>query len=148
MTPDQQQEPAMEPIISSTTARIAVALFLGLFTLAVALLLWSELHPSPDGANWVDRTLETIDQFSMFTAILLVLYLVFAARLYVKRTEEYLELTYLRGVSRGRQQAADQINEGRYQLWVAWMEWKEKAEAARRKGRPEPNPPPKPVPGS
>ena len=144
MTPDQQQE----PILSTTTVRITVALFLGLFTLAVALLLWSEVHPSPDGANWVDRTLETIDQFSMFTAILLVLYLVFAARLYVKRTEEYLELAYLRGVSRGRQQAADQINEDRYQLWMKWMEWKEQAEAALRDGHPEPKPPPRPVPGS
>ena len=28
MTPDQQQEPMMEPILSSTTVRITVALFL------------------------------------------------------------------------------------------------------------------------
>ena len=86
------------------------------------------------------------DRFSMITAILLVLYLVFAARLYVKRTEEYLELAYLRGASGGRRQAADQSNEGRYQLWVAWMEWKEEAEAARREGQREPNPPPRPGP--
>ena len=72
----------MEPIISSTTAHITVALFLGLFTLAVALLLWSELHPSPDGANWINHVLVAIDQFSKVTATLLILYLVFASRAY------------------------------------------------------------------
>ncbi len=142
MTLNQQPEPLMEPILSHSTVRITVGLFLSLLTLGVALLLWSEIHPFPEGA----QILTAIDQFSMITAILLVLYIVFASRLYRKRAEALLELCYLRGASQGRRQAAEQLDQDRYNQWVAWMEWKEEAEAALREDRPEPNPPPRPGP--
>ena len=112
----------------------------------MALLLWREIHPFPEGANWVHRALAAIDQFSMITAVLLVLYLTFASRLHGKRAEALLELCYLRGVSRGRRQEAERLDQDRYKLWVAWMDWKELAEAARGEGRPEHNPPPRPGP--
>ena len=68
-------EPGSEPIISDGTARFTVALFLALFTLGVALLIWRGLSTVPDGDHWIDQFMGALHTFSTFAAILLILYL-------------------------------------------------------------------------
>ncbi len=127
-------EPGSEPIISDGTARFTVALFLALFTLGVALLIWRGLSTVPDGDHWIDQFMGALHTFSTFAAILLILYLVIAAKVYGKRLEGEFGLRYQQGLAEGRKQDACEV-------WRLWTEWKELAEAARREGRQEPDPP-------
>ena len=144
MKPDIPQGP--DPIISRGTARFAIVLFLAFFTLGMVLLTWREFHTVPGEPHWIDPVLAVLQTGSPFSAMLVVLYVLFAARFYSRRVEEFSGLRYRQGLEDGRTQAAEQLNQDKYQLWVEWMEWKEAAEAARVEGRPAPEPPPRPLP--
>ena len=136
---------APDPIISRSTARFAIVLFLTLFTLGMVLFTWREFSAVPGEDHWIDPVLAVLQTGSPFSAMLVVLYVLFAARPYSRRAEEFSGLRYRQGLEDGRTQAAEQLNQDKYQLWVEWMEWKEAAEAARVEGRPEPEPPPRPA---
>ena len=127
-------EPGPEPIISDGAARFTVVLFLALFTLGAALLIWRGLSTVPDGDHWIDQFMGALHAFSTFAAMLVVLYLVIAARVFTDRLEGQLGLRYQQGLAEGRKQDACEV-------WRLWAKWKELAEAARREGRPEPDPP-------
>ena len=131
-----------DPIISRGTARFAIFLFLALFTLGMTLFTWREFHSVPGEPHWIDPVLAVLQTGSPFSAMLVVLYVLFAARFYSRRAQEYSCLRYRQGLEDGRTQAAEQLNQDRYQLWVEWME---AAEVARVEGRPEPEPPPRPA---
>ena len=47
-------EPEVEPIISDAAARFTVVLFLALFTIGAALLIWRGLSSVPEGFHWID----------------------------------------------------------------------------------------------
>ena len=142
-------EPEVEPIISDAAARFTVVLFLALFTIGAALLIWRGLSSVPEGFHWIDPVMGAIKTFSIFAAMLLVLYLVFGAKAFSERTVEQLRLRYQHGLAEGWKQAAQRFGQESHNVWKAWTEWKELAEAARMDGRPEPEPPPRPGnPGS
>ena len=139
-----KHEPEVEPIISDAAARFTMVLFLALFTIGAALLIWRGLSSVPEGFHWIDPVMGAIKTFSTFAAMLLVLYLVFAARVYAERQEKQLRLRFQHGLAEGRRQAAQRFGQEAPDVWKAWTEWKELAEAARMKGRPEPEPPTRP----
>ena len=140
MKPDKP-EPGPEPIISDGTTRFTVAPFLALFALGVALLIWRALTSAPEGNHWIDQFMGALRTFSTFGTILLVLYLVIAARVFTERLEGQLGLRYRQGLAEGRRQAAQRFKRDAGEVWRDWSDWKELAEAARREGRPEPEPP-------
>ena len=140
-----KHESKVEPIISDATARFTIILFLALFTIGVALLVWRGFSAVPEGAHWIDHAMGAIRNFSTFAAMLLVLYLVFAAKAFGKRLEDELGLRYQQVISEGRRQAVEGFPPGAGDVWEDWAEWKELAETARREGRPEPQPPPRPL---
>ena len=144
-----KHEPEVEPIISDAAARFTMVLFLALFTIGVALFIWRGLSSIPEGDHWIDQVMGAIRAFSTFAAMLLILYVVFAARVYTERTEDQLRLRYQHGLAEGWEQAAQRSGQEATNVWKAWTEWKELAEAARMEGRPEPEPPTRPgIPGS
>ena len=143
MKPDKP-EPGPEPIISAGTARFTVALFLAVFTLGAALLIWRGLSSVPEADHWIDQFMGALHAFSTFAAMLVVLYLVIAARVFTDRLEGQLGLRYQQGLAEGRRQVAQQFKLDACEVWRDWSDWKELAEAARREGRPEPEPPPRP----
>ena len=144
-----KHEPEAEPIISDTAARFTMALFLAVSTIGAALFIWGGLSPIPEGDHWIDQVMGAIRAFSTFAAMLLILYLVFAAKVFSERTEEQLRLRYQHGLVEGWKRAAQRINQEANDVWKTWTEWKELAEAARMEGRPEPEPPTRPGrPGS
>ena len=111
-----------------------MVLFLALFTLGAALLIWRGLSSVPEADHWIDQFMGALHAFSTFAAMLVVLYLVIAARVFTDRLEGQLGLRYQQGLAEGRKQDACEV-------WRLWAKWKELAEAARREGRPEPDPP-------
>ena len=144
-----KHEPEVETIISDAAARFTVVLFLALFTIGAALLIWRGLSPVPEGDHWIDQVMGAIRAFSTFAAMLLILYLVFAAKVFSERTEEQLRLRYQHGLVEGWKRAVQRFGQEATDVWKSWTEWKELAEAARMEGWPEPEPPPKPgSPGS
>ena len=144
-----KHEPEVEPIISDAAARFTMVLFLALFTIGAALFIWRGLSPIPEGDHWIDQAIGAIRAFSTFAAMLLILYLVFAARVFSERREGQLRLRFQQGLAEGRQQVAQRFGQEATDVWKAWTEWKELAEAARMDGRPEPEPPTRPgSPGS
>ena len=148
MKPDKP-EPGSDPIIGDGAARFTVVLFLALFTLGAALLIWRGLSSVPEGDHRIDQVMGALHTFSTFAAILLVLYLVIAARVFSERVEGQLGLRYQQGLAEGRRQAAQRFPQDACEVWRDWSDWKELVEAARREGRPEPEPPPRPGnPGS
>ena len=84
MKPDKP-EPGSDPIIGDGAARFTVVLFLALFTLGVALLIWRGLSSVPEGDHRIDQVMGALHAFSTFAVILLVLYLVIAARVVSER---------------------------------------------------------------
>ena len=140
----EKHEPEVEPIISAAAARFTMVLFLALFTIGAALFIWRGLSLIPEGDHWTDPVMGAIKTFSTFAAMLLILYLVFAARVYAERQEEQLRLRYQHGLAEGWEQAVQRFGQEAADVWKAWTEWKELAEAARMEGRPEPGPPPSP----
>ena len=144
-----KHEPEVETVISDATVRFTMAVFLALFALGAALLIWRGLSSVPEGAHWIDQAIGAIRAFSTFAAMLLILYLVFAAKVFSERTEEQLRLRYQHGLVEGWKRAVRRFGEEATDVWKSWTEWKELAEAARMEGRPEPEPPTKPgSPGS
>ena len=143
MKPDKP-EPGPDPIISDGTARFTIILFLALFTIGLALLVWRGFSAVPEGAHWIDHSMGAIRNFSTFAAMLLILYLVFAAKAYGRRLEDELGLRYQQEIAKGSRQAAEGFPPDTGDVWQDWAEWKELAETARREGRPEPQPPPRP----
>ncbi len=143
MKPDKP-EPGPEPIISDGAARFTVVLFLALFTLGAALLIWRGLSTVPDGDHWIDQFMGALHAFSTFAAMLVVLYLVIAARVFTDRLEGQLGFRYQQGLAEGRRQVAQQFKRDACEVWMDWSDWKQSAEAARLEGRPEPEPPPRP----
>ena len=144
-----KHEPEAETIISDAAARFTVVLFLALFTIGAALLIWRGLSPVPEGDHWIDQVMGAIRAFSTFAAMLLILYLVFAARVYAERQVEQLRHRFQQGLAEGWEQVAQRFGQEATDVWKSWTEWKELAEAARMEGWPEPEPPPKPgSPGS
>ena len=106
MKPDKP-EPGPEPIISAGTARFTVALFLALFALGVALLIWRALTYVPEGHHWIDQFMGALRTFSTFGAILLVLYLVIAAMVFMPSSwRSLLRLRFQQGLTEGWKQAA------------------------------------------
>ena len=67
MKPDKP-EPGSDPIISDGVARFTVALFLALFTLGVALLIWRGLSSVPEGDHRIDQVMGALHTFSTFAA--------------------------------------------------------------------------------
>ena len=144
-----KHEPEVEPIISDAAARFTAVLFLALFTIGAALLIWRGLSSVPEGGHWIDQVMGAIRAFSTFAAMLLILYLVFAARVYAERQVEQSRLRYQHGLAEGWKQAVQGSGQEATDVWKAWTEWKELAEAAHVEGRPEPESPPGPgSPGS
>ncbi len=82
-----------------------------------------------------------IRAISALSAVLIVLYGIFAAKVYGNWAEHQFRLYYEQGMAEGRQQAAERFGMDDYNGWRDWTEWKEWAEAARREGRPGPEPP-------
>ena len=144
MKPDMQPASELKPIINSATARFTVVLFLAFFTLGVALLIWKGLSAVPEGTHWIDPVIGALRTYTTLAAMLLVPYLVFAARVYSRRAEEQSELLYRQGLEEGRRQAAERFPQDAREVWRDWSGWKQLAEAARLEGRPEPEPPPRP----
>ena len=140
MEPDKS-EPGPEPIISAGTARFTVALFLALFTLGAALLIWRGLSTVPDGDHRIDQFMGALHTFSTFAAMLVVLYLVIAARVFTDRLEGQFGLRYQQGSSEVGRQAAQRFKQDACEVWRLWTEWKELADAAHKQGKPEPEPP-------
>ena len=122
-----KHEPEAEPIISDGTARFTVVLFLALFTLGVALLIWRGLRSVPEGDHRIDQVMGALHTFSTFAAILLVLYLVIAARIYAERQEELLRLRFQQGLTEGWKQAARRFGQDAPETWQSWTEWKKLA---------------------
>ena len=139
-----KHEPESEPIIGDGTARFTMVLFLTLFTIGAALLIWRGLSTVPEGDHWIDQVMGAIRAFSTFAIMLLILYLVFAAKVFSEETKEQLRLRYQHGLAEGWKQAAQRFGQETTEVWKAWTEWKELAEAARMEGRPEPEPPTSP----
>ena len=144
MKPERQPRP--DPIISRGTARFAIVLFLTLFTLGMVLFTCREFSAVPGEDHWIDPVLAVLQTGSPFSAMLVVLYVVFAARLYSRRAEEFSGLRYRQGMEDGRTQAAEQFGRDAYDMWKSWTEWREQVEAARVEGRPDPDPEPPPPP--
>ena len=119
MEPDKP-EPGPEPIISAGTARFTVALFLALLTLGAALLIWRGLSTVPDGDHRIDQVMGALHTFSTFAAMLLVLYLVIAARVFTDRLEGQFGLRYQQGLSEGRRQAAQRFKQDACEVWRLW----------------------------
>ena len=140
MKPDKP-EPGSDPIIGDGAARFTVVLFLALFTLGVALLIWRGLSSVPEGDHRIDQVMGALHTFSTFAAILLVLYLALAARVFTDRLEGQLGLRYQQGLAEGRRQVAEQFKRDASEVWRDWSNWKQLSEAARLEGRPEPEPP-------
>ena len=90
----EKHEPEVEPIISAAAARFTMVLFLALFTIGAALFIWRGLSLIPEGDHWTDPVMGAIKTFSTFAAMLLILYLVFAARVYAERQVEQLRLRF------------------------------------------------------
>ena len=86
-----KHEPEVEPIISDAAARFTMVLFLALFTIGAALFIWRGLSPIPEGDHWIDQAIGAIRAFSTFAAMLLILYLVFAARVFSERQRGPIE---------------------------------------------------------
>ena len=126
MKPDKP-EPGSDPIISDGVARFTVALFLALFTLGVALLIWRGLSSVPEGDHRIDQVMGALHTFSTFAAILLVLYLALAARIYAERQEELLRLRFQQGLTEGWKQAARRFEQEAPETWQSWTEWKKLA---------------------
>ena len=131
-----------DPIISRSTARFAIVLFLTLFTLGMVLFTWREFSAVPGEDHWIDPVLAVLQTGSPFSAMLVVLYVLFAARLYCRRAEEHSCLRYRQGLEDGRTQAAERFGRDTYDMWKSWTEWRQQVEAARVEGRPDPEPPP------
>ena len=89
-----KHEPEVELIISDAAARFTAVLFLALFTIGAALLIWRGLSSVPEGDHWIDQVMGAIRAFSTFAAMLLIVYLVFAARVYAERQVEQLRLRF------------------------------------------------------
>ena len=89
-----KHEPEAETIISDAAARFTVVLSLALFTIGAALLIWRGLSPVPEGDHWIDQVMGAISAFSTFAAMLLILYLFFAAKVYADRQVEQLRLAF------------------------------------------------------
>ena len=140
MKPDKH-EPVIGPVPSDATINIALGLFLTVFTIGTALLIWKSLSAVPEGVHWIDHLLGAIRAISALSAVLIVLYGIFAARVYGNWAENQFRLAYERGLAEGRQQAAGRFGPDACNGWRDWAEWKEWAEAARREGRPGPEPP-------
>ena len=139
-----KREPEVDPIISDAAARFTMVLFLALFTIGAALLIWRGISSVPEGDHWIDRVMSAVKTFSTFAAMLLIQYMVFAARVYAERTEEQLRLRFQHGLEECSKQAAQRFSEEDTDVRKAWTEWTELAEAARVEGRPEPEPPTRP----
>ena len=138
------REPEVGPIISDAAARFTIVLFLGLFTIGAALLIWRGISSVPEGDHWIDPVMSVVKTFSTFAAILPIPYLVFAARVYAERQEEQLRLRFQHGLAEGWKQVGQRFGQGATDMWKAWTEWTELAEAARMNGRPEPKAPTRP----
>ena len=65
--------------------------------------------------------------FSTFAVILLVLYLVIAARIYAEQQEELLRLLFQQGLTEGWKQAARRFEQEAPETWQSWTEWKKLA---------------------
>ena len=131
-----KHEPEVETVISDATVRFTMAVFLALFALGAALLIWRGLSSVPDGDHRIDQTTGALRAFSTFAAILLVLYLVITARVFSERLEGQLGLRYQQGLADGRHQAAQRFKRDAGEVWRDWSDGDELAEATRRDRRP------------
>ena len=100
-----------------------MVLFLALFTLGVALLIWRGLSSVPEGDHRIDQVMRALHTFSRFAAILLVLYLAIAARIYAERQEELLRLRFQQGLMEFWKQAARRFEQEAPETWQSWTEW-------------------------
>ena len=140
MKPDKRDSET-EPVLSDASINIALGMFLTIFTIGTALLIWRSLSAVPEGGHWIDQFMGGIRAISALSAVLIVLYGVFAAKVYSNLAENQFRLYYEQGLAEGRQQAAGRFGPDAGNGWRDWAEWKEWAEAARREGRPGPESP-------
>ena len=118
-----KHEPEVGPIISDTAARFTMALLLALFITGATLPIWRGLNSVPEGFPWIDRVMSAVKTFSTFAAMLLILYLVFAARVYADRQGERLRLRFQHGLAECSKQAAQRFSEGSTEVWTDRTEW-------------------------
>ena len=104
-----KHEPEVEIVISDATVRFTMAVFLALLALGAALLIWRGLSSVPDGDHRIDQTTGALRAFSTFAAILLVLYLVIAARVFSERLDGQMGLRYQQGLAEGRKQVSFEL---------------------------------------
>ena len=119
----QQARTQMDPIISDTAVRLPMVLFLALFTIGAALLIWRGLNSVPEGFHWIDPVMSAVKTFSTFAAMLLIQYLVFAERVYAEVQEEQLRLRFQHGLAAGWKQVGQRFCEGSTDVWTDWTEW-------------------------
>ena len=134
MKPDKLNSKT-ERVLSDATTNTAMGLFLTVFTVGTALLIWRSLSPVPEGGHWIDQVLGAMRAISTVSAALIVLYGIFAANAYGNWAKRQFRLYYEQGLVDGCQQTEEQFG------MDGWREWMECAEAARREGRLGPEPP-------
>ena len=138
--PDKH-EPETGPALSVATINIALGLFLTVFTIGTALLIWRSLSAVSEGGHWMDQFLGAIRAISALSAVLFVLYGIFVAKAYGNWAKDQFRLCYEQGLAEGRQRAAEPFGMDACNGWMDWTEWKKLTEAALREGRPRPEPP-------
>ena len=140
MKPDKRDSET-EPVLSDATINIALGLFLTVFTIGTALLIWRSLSAVPEGGHWIDQISGAIRAISALSAVLFVLYGIFVAKAYGNWAKDQFRLCYEQGLAEGRQRAAEPFGMDACNGWMDWTEWKKLTEAALREGRPGPEPP-------
>ena len=117
-----KREPEVDPIISDAAARFTMVLFLALFTIGAALLIQRGLSSVREGDHWIDPVMSVVKTFSTFAAMLLILYLVFAARVYAEVQEEQLRLRFQHGLAECSKQPAQRFSEEDSDVRKAWTD--------------------------
>ena len=140
MKPDKN-EPVIGPVLSDTAITIAMGLFLTIFTVGTALIIWRSLSAVPEEGHWIDQISGAIRAICALSAVLFVLYGIFVAKAYGNWAKDQFRLCYEQGLADGRQRAAEPFGMDACNGWMDWTEWKKLTEAALREGRPGPEPP-------
>ena len=91
MKPDKRGSET-EPFRSDATGNLAMGLLLTVFTVGTALLIWRSLSAIPEGGHWIDQLLGAIRAISALSAVLIVLYGIFAAKVYGNWAEHQFRL--------------------------------------------------------
>ena len=107
MKPDKN-EPVIGPVPSPATINLAMGLFLTVFTVGTALIIWRSLSwrslsAVPEGGHWIDQISGAIRAISARSAVLFVLYGIFVAKACGNWAKDQFRLCYEQGLAEGRQ---------------------------------------------